>query len=66
MVYSVFFCLLPLRKGIQRLLADLFDTGLAGIPSDQQTVILNASPQNSPGEVKSPTAAGKVFWLFKD
>ena len=39
---------------------------MAGIPSEQQTVILNASPQNSPGEVKSPTAAGKVFRLFKD
>lgn len=34
--------------------------GLAGITSEQQTVILNASPQNSPGEVKSPTAADVV------
>lgn len=55
-----------LLRVLFKLFAYLLDTGLAGITSEQQTVILNASPQNSPGEVKSPTAAGKVFWLFKD
>lgn len=30
--------------------------GLAGIPSDTPALILQASPQNSPGEVKSPSA----------
>ncbi|KAL9964395.1 hypothetical protein ACROYT_G028030 [Oculina patagonica] len=30
--------------------------GLAGITSEQPTLILHASPQNSPGEVKSPSA----------
>ena len=34
-------------------------TGLAGVSSETSTAILNASPQNSPGEVKSPSAAGK-------
>ena len=34
-------------------------TGLAGVSSETSTAILNASPQNSPGEVKSPSATGK-------
>ena len=34
-------------------------TGLAGVSSETSSAILNASPQNSPGEVKSPSAAGK-------
>ena len=38
-------------------------TGLAGIPSDTPAIILHASPQNSPGEVKSPSA-GKKTLLF--
>lgn len=34
--------------------------GLAGVSSETSTAILNASPQNSPGEVKSPSAADVV------
>ncbi|KAJ7390645.1 hypothetical protein OS493_023356 [Desmophyllum pertusum] len=38
------------------LIFTVLNAGLAGIASDPPTLILHASPQNSPGELKSPPA----------